>query len=389
MEMHEDRKDKADPPVEKTLREDTLAITLPESKTKVNSSEKLNERLVVESGADDSQSKKYEEESKRFCLLCRREFFNGEANCPEDFTPLIVVKDPLIGSTLPGHYKIVRLIGRGSAGFVYQAINEKTGADAAVKVLARFLTDNHQAIRRFSHECQLSARLQSIHTSKIEDFGLTEDGRPYLVMDYIEGQSLNAVLRTSGGNKLDQPRALKIARQIAEGLAHAHALGIVHRDIKPSNIILSRDENGEELVKIIDFGIAYDMDGEVSAITAAGHVVGSPLFMSPEQCLGRALDARSDIYSLGSLCYRMLCGEPIYQETSLTNLMHLQVTTKPVSMRTYDKFMSEELDGIVLKALAKRPLDRFQTAAEFVGALDAFSETGKQDAGSKSDEQAA
>jgi Serine/threonine protein kinase len=208
-------------------------------------------------------------------------------------------------------------------------------------------------------------------------------------MDYIEGESLNAVLRNSGENKLEQSRALNIARQIAVGLAHAHALGIVHRDIKPSNIILSRDENGEELVKIIDFGIAYDMDGEVSAITAAGHVVGSPLFMSPEQCLGRALDARSDIYSLGSLCYRMLCGEPIYQETSLTNLMHLQVTTRPASMRSYDSFISEELDNIVLKALAKRPLDRFQTAAEFVGALDALTETGNQDADRKIDEQAA
>jgi Protein kinase domain. len=162
MEMHRTPKEKAERPTEKTLREETLTITLPESKAKVNSSEKLNERLVRKTSG--------EEESKRFCLLCRKEFFNGESNCPEDSTPLIVVKDPLIGSTLPGHYKIERLIGRGSVGFVYQAVNEKTGENAAVKVLARFLTDNRQAIRRFSHECQLSARLQSVHTTRIEVF---------------------------------------------------------------------------------------------------------------------------------------------------------------------------------------------------------------------------
>src|SRR5579885_2448832 len=211
---------------------------------------------------------------------------------------------------LDDRYDVLAVIGTGGMGTVYKVLDKTTKRTLAVKVLQPDLSNDQTALRRFEQEAEAAAQLNHPNLVSVLSYGKTKNGAPYLVMDYFEGESLSAILKKE--TALDSGRALALFHQICEGLAHAHAQGVIHRDIKPANIIVSRTESGE-VARVVDFGIAKILpvsNRETHNLTETRQVFGSPHYMSPEHCLGFKMDERSDIYSLGCLMYEALTGNP-------------------------------------------------------------------------------
>ncbi len=309
---------------------------------------------------------------KRMCLVCQLAFVGTTKKCPNDGTPLVLISDPLIGSFLDQGYQIIEQVGRGAMGSVYKA-NGEDGEIVAVKVLHKSLVGELEPVRRFQMEAELTSRLSHRNIITVDDFGVLEDGRPYMIMDYIEGECINDIVDAYGPLSLQE--ALPIFIQVAQALGYAHEQNIIHRDVKLSNIMLINLPHQRNVVKLVDFGIAKQLTSDCSfedqnGLTDAGQVVGSPLYMSPEQCMGQALDHRTDIYSLGCVMYYALTGRPVFTAESIMQLMRHQIARPPQPLRTLTSSVSEEVEKIVLKALAKRPEDRYQSMNEMVADLE-------------------
>lgn len=306
---------------------------------------------------------------KRLCLLCQLVFVGTTRLCPNDGTPLVAIQDPLIGTVLAQGYRLMEQIGRGAMGSVYRAESvDDPDEVVAVKVLHKSLLNDVEPVRRFQLEAKLTSRLSHRNIVSVDDYGVIDDGRPYMIMDIIEGTGINDIIEREG--PMDVLRALPIFQQLASGLAHAHANNIVHRDVKLSNIMLVNIGQQRDVVKLVDFGIAkeFDLDSELASshesVTAAGQVVGSPLYMSPEQCMGQPLDHRTDIYSLGCVMYYVLTGRPVFSAESVIELMQQQISRQPGSMASPQHAVPEFVEDIVLNCLAKMPEDRYQSMAE-------------------------
>jgi serine/threonine protein kinase len=253
--------------------------------------------------------------------------------------------EPLV----PG-YRLLRQIGQGGQAHVYLGEREHDGLQVAIKVLDRTLRQDQVFLERFVREYKLLASVENEHVARIYDQGFSGDS-PYLAMEYLPGGTLAARIREGMASKL----ALRIASQIARALDAIHAHGIVHRDLKPANILFRMD--GRPV--IVDFGLAKTM-GKRSTLTLAGHFVATPRYMSPEQCLGREVDARSDLYSLGVVFYEMLTGRKLFEADNPAHLVDLHLHA-PVPR------LPERLTGyqpIVDRLLAKRPEERFSSARE-------------------------
>lgn len=322
-------------------------------------------QAVGKSQADHSDLQP--ETNKRYCLMCRLEFVGAVSHCPQDGTPLVVMSDPFIGSVVQDKYQVLRQVGRGAMGTVYAARELDTDAIIALKVLHRSLVSDLRAVKRFQAEASHTSQLSSPHTISTEDYGFTDDGRPFMVMDFVEGRGLNTIL---DDETIDLARGLKILIQIADGLAHAHDQGLVHRDVKPSNIMIVADEaTGDDIVKIVDFGISKSVMDIEESITQTGQVVGSPLYMSPEQCLGDVLDHRTDIYSLGCLMYHLLTGTTMFHAETVVEMLQAQIGRMPRAMSAVKKDLPRDLDQIMYKAVAKDPAMRYQSMQEYATAL--------------------
>lgn len=276
----------------------------------------------------------------------------------------------IIGELLYGRYRILSLIAKGGMGEVYKAKVETSAQEkfVAVKILSERYAERKESLYRFMREVGSITVLKHPNLVAVSDIGLLANGCPYYVMDYIEGKSLADILSAEG--KLDTERARRMFVQLAGALAVAHERGIIHRDIKPSNILVHRDENGEQ-IKLVDFGIAkreVDQD-EIQKLTAQGTVFGSPLYMSPEQCEGRATDARSDVYSTCCTFYECLKGQPPFLgETPLQTMgMHRSETPPALGLTGLDGFL---IESAILKGLSKRPEERFQDAQELLDCLN-------------------
>ena len=227
---------------------------------------------------------------------------------------VVGAESPILPTILPipvelaGRYEIIEEVGKGGMGVVYKARQPALQKLYAIKMLHSLHAT--ETILRFELEAKAISKLDHVNLITSHDFGVTVDGRPYMVMDFIEGTSLAQLIESEV--RLPLALTLDVAVQIARAMAYAHAQGVLHRDLKPSNIMLVRQPDGSMLVKIIDFGIAKmlvsDEDGSSSNLTQTGDVFGSPFYMSPEQAMGRGIDERSDIYSLGCLIYEMLTG---------------------------------------------------------------------------------
>jgi eukaryotic-like serine/threonine-protein kinase len=279
-----------------------------------------------------------------------------------------------------GSYRLGELLGRGGMGEVYRATHRMLARPAAIKLIRPEVLASgddsmaQTATARFRREAEAAARLRSPHTVELYDFGVTEDGTLYLVMELLEGINLELLVRQQG--PLAAARIVQILRQVCESLEEAHSYGLVHRDIKPANIHLGRLGLRDDFVKVLDFGLVRSIAGpsEESLTGAAGMTPGTPAYMAPEVAHDRALDGRADLYSLGCVAYYLLTGHLVFEgETPLqTILKHLQQPPEPPSRRT-DRPIPANLETLVLACLAKRPDDRPQSAGELAELLAAMS----------------
>lgn len=223
--------------------------------------------------------------------------------------------ESLVGKTIAGHYEIVSFLGEGGMSTVYKAKHILLDSIRAIKILHLPRAGDGKILQRFQQEAKASFFLSHPNIVRVYDFGIEPSmQQPYLVMDCLEGKPLSNVLENE---PISSERAINIISQVCNALEHAHTKGIVHRDIKPANIILSKDASGGEIAQLVDFGIAKLINPEEgNDLTQTGEVFGTPLYMSPEQCLGRNVDKRSDIYSLGCVMYECLAGKPPFQGAS-------------------------------------------------------------------------
>lgn len=287
--------------------------------------------------------------------------------------PFLPERDEFEGNMLAGKYNVTRKIGRGGMGAVYQATHVLMERVVAIKVVrANYANSDPVSLQRFRLEAKASSCLSHPNIMTVYDFGITDDGIAYLVMDYIDGVGLDVILRREGF--LSPRRAISIFTQACNALAHAHDKGVVHRDLKPSNLMLVQDEYGNETVKIVDFGIAKMLPGRARSaevLSDGGQVVGSPLYMSPEQCMDDDQDGRSDIYSLGCLLYEALTGFPPITDKHVLGIMykHLNEPARPFATSAPERNIPTALETVVLKALAKNPENRHQSMREFEAEL--------------------
>ncbi len=306
----------------------------------------------------------------KVCPVCGKEYSDTTKLCALDAAVLQRDEDPLIGQTLAGKYLIESLIKHGGMGAVYRGKHVLMEKTVAVKVLRPSLAVDDEVVARFSREAKAASRISHPHAVNVTDFGEDENGVVFLVMEYLDGRTLKEIIKAEGPMALD--RVVEIVRQVAGALDAAHQQGVIHRDLKSDNIMLSQT-NGGEWAKVLDFGIAkiQQPHGTPDAdITAANLVVGTPQYMSPEQCaqLG-PLDARSDIYSFGIILYEMLAGRVPFTGESPTVIMMKQVQDAPPSILEARPNLSVAVATVVMRALAKQPSDRFQSAGEFATAL--------------------
>lgn len=281
------------------------------------------------------------------------------------------VVDPLINSVFADKYLIEKRLGAGGMSVVYLARHEALNKQFAIKTLHSHLMSKASSLLRFKQEAQAASRLQHPGIVAMHDYGVCEDGTPYLIMDYVPGESLCDLLNRSKSLNFDL--ALDIFKQTVAAIAHAHHRGIVHRDIKPSNIMLNRDDKHKLCVKIVDFGVAKFVEDEDKAkLTQTGEALGSPLYMSPEQCLGQTLDIRSDIYSFGCVMYEAVTGVPPLQADGVFKIMMKHIHDVPPSFKEVrpDLSDSEDLERIVFKAFAKDPSKRYQQMDDLMTDLE-------------------
>ena len=277
-------------------------------------------------------------------------------------------------------YRLDRLLGRGGMGAVYAGAHIELERPAAIKLLLPDLVADTQALERFRREARAAARLNHPNVVDTYDYGILPGGEAYIVMELVGGQTLREYLNATGALPLSE--AVAIARQVADGVEVAHRSGIIHRDLKPSNIILSRDHHDSLLAKVVDFGIAKlkeaTTSGGISVLTSTGSLVGTPRYMSPEQCAGQDIDPRSDIYSLGVILYEMLTGRPPFDAPSATAIALKHVQEPPPLVKEFRADAPDMLCLIVMRALEKDPDQRVQSAAELARGLRAVEDAARR-----------
>jgi serine/threonine protein kinase len=277
-----------------------------------------------------------------------------------------------IGSIIDDRYEIVSCLGQGGAGVVYRCHDRKSDRSFAIKVLSTARLQNTQAVLRFQQEAQIAARLNHPYVARLHDYGVTSDGQPYLVMDLINGSTLASKIASQGQLPVDE--TLHIFSWVCDALNHAHQRQILHRDLKPSNIMLTESADGVHCISVLDFGIAKMLgasDAPSLRLTQTGEILGSPLYMSPEQATGTAIDQRSDLYSLGCTMYEALTGGPPHIGDNPMSTLLKRETDKPLRMNeaSLGRRFSEELEDVVAKLLNRDPDLRFQSALELKEAL--------------------
>lgn len=307
---------------------------------------------------------------KRFCTQCGRALPGIQSAATKklfgqtDSAPKTVV---LTGLTLDQKYRLESKLGEGGTGAVYLAKRLLIGDSAAIKVLHPDQTSHDKAVERFHREAQIAARLKHENVVNVYDFGVSRDGLVYLVMELAEGISLRRMIEEQG--RLTQTVAAEIMSRICAAIDDAHRQGIIHRDLKPENILVNATPRGLQ-VKVLDFGISAQREIVGRKLTRTGGVIGTPHYMSPEQCKGEELDGRSDVYSLGIVLFEMLTGVLPFNTTTPTAIVVQQVNQAPPPLREINSEISPAVESVVLRALAKQPDARPQTAGELARELN-------------------
>lgn len=299
------------------------------------------------------------------CPRCRTRFRGEILVCPVDGEPLQRLQDPLLGRTIAGRYLIEEKIGGGGMGVVYRATHQVIARDVAIKFLHQRYTRDPTSRKRFLGEARAANQINHENIIDITDFGETDDGLVYLVMEYLQGRSLDHEI---GGRPMGAARALRIAIQIAAGLARAHELDVIHRDVKPGNVFLVRKRAEGDVIKLLDFGIArFERDAR---ITDQGTLLGTPEYIAPEQIRSGEVSPHTDLYALGCVLFEMLVGHPPFQG-SMTEVLVKQMRDHAPAPSKLIPAVPPELDALVLKMLAKEPRQRHRDAFHLVEDLRA------------------
>jgi len=281
-----------------------------------------------------------------------------------------------VSDVIDGKYELVRILGEGGMGAVWEGRHTRIGRRCALKFLHAELNQNSDIVARFIREAQAAAAIGSEHIVDVTDVGEIADGSPYLVMEYLEGSDFAGVLKAEG--RLEPTRAARLVIQAARAVAAAHEQGIIHRDLKPENLYLTRREDGSEWVKVLDFGIAKFRDSlakHAPNLTATGTVLGTPYYMAPEQARGaKDLSEQADIYSMGVILYELLCGEPPFTASSYNELIVLIATTDPRPARMLRPDLSEGLEHVIMAAMARDRQNRYRSMRQLIDALTPFTE---------------
>lgn len=301
------------------------------------------------------------------------EYPESQSRCPEHKVALCEPEDLLrIGQAL-GPYQLEEVLGVGGMGVVYLARHTTLGKQVAVKILSGHYRVRPNAARDMLREAQAASRLHHPHIININDFGTTDDGAAYIVMEYLSGEDLRSLIARLG--RLSFSRASRIVRQIASALGAAHRAGIVHRDLKPENIFLIRDDGerrdseDEDLVKVLDFGLAKVLDMEPSTRTREGVIAGTPHYMSPEHVRNANIDGRSDVYSLGVLFYQMVTGRLPFKGGSVAEVLMGHVSLPTVPPIELVPTLEDGVNRVILRCLEKAPERRYQTMEQLIEAL--------------------
>jgi serine/threonine-protein kinase len=311
--------------------------------------------------------------AKKTCSVCGSEFDAAVKFCPNDGTPLRAAEsaDPLVGQVIADRYQIISTLGEGGMGRVYLAEHVRMGRKCAVKVISPALARTPAAVARFNREAANASQINHPSVVQVYDFGEGPNQTLYLAMEYVEGETMSALVRREGA--LSVRRAATLTRQVADALTAAHRRGIVHRDLKPDNILVSLQYDGTECVKVVDFGIAKTVQadgGDTDSgqnLTTVGVSVGTPEYMSPEQLAGERLDTRSDLYSLGLLFFHLLTADLPHPRVTSREALVQRLTEQPKTLRDvrpghqWPPMLQTMLDF----ALAADPAKRYPSAQEF------------------------
>ncbi len=292
------------------------------------------------------------------CQHCALELPPGSTNCPQH-GPIAGSEDLLI-KELGNRYEFISLVSTGGMGVIYKAKQLLLDKTVAIKMLHSHMGSD-QSLARFQKEAKAASTLEHPGIIRVHDFGISEHGQAFMVMDFVEGKPLSRLIEEQG--QLEPKLACQIFVQVLEAVEHAHSKGVLHRDLKPSNIMISHNSDGSLQAKLVDFGIAKIQD-QVS-LTQTGDVIGSPPYMSPEQCRGHNIDHRSDIYSLGCVMYETLTGQPPHTGESLVEIIFKQLNEKsvPITKARPDLKFPAALTQIIHTTLEKDPKDRYQAVA--------------------------
>ena len=315
---------------------------------------------AVISGSDSAE--------ELYCPSCDQSFQPGEpplSFCPDDGTRLVLLaSDPLIGVTLDGRFRIDKRLGAGGMGTVYRGTQTSIGREVAIKVIHSRLSQRTEVVKRFLREAKLASRLNQPTTVTVIDFGQSEDGLLYLIMELLSGQTLAELIEAEA--PLPLGRAAAIAVQLCDALEQAHAISIVHRDLKPSNVVVL--DGPRDVIKVLDFGLAKSLaDDSATTITQSDAILGTPAYISPEAVLGRETDARSDLYSLGVILYEMIAGRLPFSAATANLMLTAHVSDPP---RPLPPEIDARARALIGQLLAKAPGDRPASAAEVRAGLE-------------------
>jgi serine/threonine protein kinase len=311
------------------------------------------------SSAPDTES----DSDEAYCPACNQSFSLDHEFCPNDGVKLVKLKagpDMLIGRVFDNRYEIRSALGHGGMGTVYRAWQRSIDRDVAIKVIHPKLATVRAVAKRFLREARLSSRLGQANIVNVYDFGQSEDGILYFVMELLRGHTLSKELESQ--KPLALRRIVTITAQICDGLDHAHTQGIIHRDLKPGNIVILDEPPGRDAIKLLDFGLAKSLVADqTSLVTQTDALLGTPLYMPPEQILGKPTDQRADLYSLGCILFQMASGRPPFvgDNINITLASHVQAVPPPLPLA-----VPPSLVALITKLMMKDPADRVATARE-------------------------
>ncbi len=275
---------------------------------------------------------------------------------------------PLVGRVLGNRYRIVGELGEGGMGMVFSAEQLRLKRNVAIKMLAPHLSGDRECLQRFYREAEVMSRMAHPHVVGVLDFDVANDGSPYLVLELLAGETLSRRLERYG--RFEPREAVRVVDQVASALAAAHACGVVHRDLKPDNVFLVQAVGSRDFVKLLDFGISKDLDSNKPRLTQHHALLGTPNYMAPEQVMSddAQVDGRCDQYALGAIAYELLAGAPPFENDNVYRLFQDILNAEPPSVGDFDE-LSDDVDAVLRRALAKKPEDRFASVTELAEAL--------------------